>query len=63
MQIWFFSWLMFYIYTKLMQIFMVDSNYGTSASMIPLIFFSLTFFYFVTYNLNLAGKIKESITE
>lgn len=46
-----------------MQIFLKDTNYGTSASMIPLIVFSITFFYVVTYNANRAGKIKDDITD
>lgn len=54
---------MFYLYTILMQIFIVDTNYGTSTSMIPLLVFSLTFFYVVTYNANRAGRIKDDITE
>ena len=46
-----------------MQIFIADTNYGTSASMIPLTAFSITFFYVVTYNTNRAGKIKDDISE
>jgi hypothetical protein len=53
---------MFYLYTILMQIFIKDTNYGTATSMIPLIVFSLTFFYVVTYNANRAGRIRADIT-
>lgn len=63
MQFWLASWFMFYAYTVLMQIFMADTNYGTSTSMIPLIVFAMTFIEILTYNLYRAGKIKGDITE
>lgn len=63
MKLWLLSWFIFYVYTVLMQIFIVDTNYGVSASMIPLTVFSISFFYVVTHNGNRAGKIKDDITE
>lgn len=63
MQFWLASWFMFYAYTVLMQIFMSDTNYGVSVSMIPLIIFALTFIEILTYNLYRAGKIKADITD
>lgn len=62
MKLWLLSWFIFYIYTVLMKIFIIDTNYGTSAAMIPLTVFSVTFFYVVTHNSHRAGKIKEDIT-
>jgi len=62
-QLWLGFWFMFYAYTILMQIFIADTNYGTATSMIPLIVFSMTFIYTVSYNLYRAGKIKSDITD
>lgn len=62
-QLWLGFWFMFYSYTIMMQIFMKDTMYGTSTSMIPFIVFSCTFIDITTYNLYRAGKVKADITE
>jgi hypothetical protein len=62
-QLWLAFWFMFYAYTILMQIFIADTNYGTATSMIPLLIFTMTFIYIVTYNLYRAGKIKADIND
>jgi|JI10StandDraft_1071094.scaffolds.fasta_scaffold117241_4 hypothetical protein len=61
LRLWLASWFMFYVYTILMQIFISDTNYGTATSMIPLLVFSLSLFYVVTYNAYRAGKVSTEI--
>lgn len=63
MRAWLGGWFMFFVYTILLMIFLIDSNVGVSASQIFLIAFYLTFIYFTTYNLHRAGRIKNEITK
>lgn len=62
MRAWLGGWFMFFIYTLLMLIFLVETDYGVSASQIFLVSFYLTFIYFTTYNLYRAGRVKDLIT-
>jgi len=56
---WLATWVMFYVYTLLMEIFIADVYIGVSASMIFFLIMYLTFLYFTTYNCHKAGKIKK----
>ena len=60
---WLGGWLMFYGYTMLMEIFLVNTNIGISASSLFFVAIFLSFMYFTTYNVYRAGKMKESITQ
>lgn len=62
MRAWVIGWFVFFVYTLLMMIFFVESNYGVSAAQIFLVAFYITFIYFTTYNLYRAGKVKDEIT-
>ena len=63
MRAWLGGWFMFFVYTILLMIFLVDSDIGVSVQQIFLIAFYLTFIYFTTYNLHRAGRIKGQITK
>jgi hypothetical protein len=60
---WLGGWLMFYGYTLLMEIFLVNSHVGISASSIFLVAVFLSFTYFSTYNVYNAGKLKDNINQ
>lgn len=54
---------MFYAYTLLMEVFIVDINIGLATQQIFFIAFFLTFVYFVTYNVYRSGRVKKEITD
>jgi hypothetical protein len=60
---WLGGWLMYYGYTLLMEIFIIDVNFGISAASIFFVAIFLTFFYFSTYNVYRAGKQKDAISQ
>jgi hypothetical protein len=63
LMMWLGGWFMYYGYTILMEIFLVNVNQGISASSIFLVVVFLSFSYFSTYNVYNAGKLKDSITQ
>jgi hypothetical protein len=63
MRMWYAGWFMFYAYTLLMEVFIVDINIGLATQQIFFIAFFLTFVYFVTYNVYRSGRVKKEITD